>query len=94
MTQQQRLLARLRQGPVTLTQLLDPQLRLAAEYRRTMTDLRHLGYNITYHRYRYCGFCAVCGREAECPARLLGQNVYKLEAEPARVEANGQLVAW
>ena len=91
MTQAQRLLARLRQGPATLNQLLDPSLRLAAEYRRTMTDLRHEGYVIIHHRYRSCDYCSIRPRSAECPARVAGQNLYTLEAEPARVEANGQM---
>ena len=91
MTQSQRLLARLRQGPATLNQLLDPQLRLAAEYRRTMTDLRHEGYAIIHHRTRFCEYCSIRQRRAECPARAAGQNLYTLEAEPARVEVGGQM---
>jgi len=90
MTQSQRLLARLRQGPATLNQLLDPQLGLQAEYRRTMTDLRHEGYAIIHHRTRFCEYCSIRRRDAECPARVAGQNLYTLEAEPVRVEASGQ----
>ena len=89
MTQSQRLLARLRQGPATLNQLLDPQLGLQAEYRLTMTDLRHEGYAIIHHRYRYCDYCSM--RRTDCPAHVIGQNVYKLHAEPPKVEANGQM---
>lgn len=98
MTQAQKLLTALRQGPLSLNQVLAIP-GLAAEYRRTMTDLRQQGYRIVYHKVRNCQGCR---RESflgvilrsdpdDCPATQRQENIYRLEAEPAHHEANGQL---
>lgn len=83
MTQQDAILCLLREGPKTLTQILASPYGLAAEYRRTMTDLRKEGFVIRYHRAKTCKcdpVFPIC-----CPARVRGESVYRLESEPAGV---------
>ena len=91
LTQGQRLLAALQQHPLSLNQTLALP-GLAAEYRRTMTDLRKLGYVITHHRAKNCAACEPAVSGVRCPAMERGENVYRLEGRPPTVEAkNGQL---
>lgn len=91
MTQADRLLLLLRDGPKTLSQILTAH-GLAAEYRRIMSDLRKEGYEIIHHRLRHCEYCSIRRQTASCPAFVIGENVYKLHTEPVTVEPNGQRV--
>lgn len=91
MTQADRLLLRLREGPATLAQILQVP-GCAPEYRRIFSDLRKEGYEIVHHRLRFCDYCSIRRQTASCPAFVMGENCYKLHAEPVTVEANGQQV--
>lgn len=91
MTQSQQILCLLREGPKTLRQIAAHPSGVFYEFRSRVSELRHEGYVIVHHRYRHCTYCLERGCLDDCPARVAGQNIYKLEAEPARVEANGQL---
>ena len=101
MTQAAQVIQLLKEGPKTLGRFRSTPVFY--ELRSRISELRSQGYDIRYHRVRNCKACVaqafVCADSvggqlnlSMCPARQHGENVYRLEAEPARVEANGQLV--
>jgi len=97
MTQSTQIIQLLREGPKTLGQFRNTTVFY--ELRSRISELRAQGYAIRHHKVRHCKACRFVDGEdfydpARCPASQRGDNVYRLEGEPARVEANGQLVAW
>ena len=87
MTQAAQVIQLLKEGPKTLGQFRNTPVFY--ELRSRISELRSQGYEIIHHRYRYCDYCSM--RRTDCPAHVIGQNVYKLHAEPPKVEANGQM---
>ena len=91
MTQARHIIALLRGGPKTLPQIAAHPGHIFYEWRSRVSELRQQGYDIRHHRLRYCDYCSIRRQTATCPAFILGENCYRLEAEPVKVDATGQM---
>ena len=92
MTQADTILALLREAPKSLQQIAAHPAGIFYEFRSRVSELRQQGYVIVHHKVKHCKACEVEWSGVRCPAMERGEDVYRLEAEPANVGADGQLL--